>query len=199
MKFITALRDRELFGSHFQGPSYRAWKMVARVISNVKLSPREMKMFRQISQRKKVPKKLREICCIIGRRGGKSKFAAALALYLVCFRDWSKALSAGEIGTGMIIAPDRRQGRVIKKYMDGFIRRSPLLKSMVLKMTSEAIHFTNNTVVEIHTASYRSVRGYSVIFCILDELAFFRDENSANPDREILAALRPSMATIPNP
>jgi len=199
MKFITALRDPELFGTHFQGPSYRAWKMVARVISNVKLSPREVKVFRQVSQRKKVPRALLELCLILGRRSGKSKFAAALALYLVCFRDWSKALSVGEVGTGMIICPDRKQGRVVKRYMDGFIKKSPLLKSMVLKVTSEAIHFTNNTVIEIHTASYRSVRGYSVIFCILDELAFFRDENSANPDREILAALRPSMATIPDP
>jgi len=199
VKFITALQDPKLFGTHFEEPSYRAWKMVAKVISNAKLSTREVKTSREISQRKTVPKELRELCLIIGRRGGKSKFAAALALYLACFRDWAKSLSVGEIGTGMIICPDRRQGRVVKRYIDGFIKKSPLLKSMVEKVTSEAIHFTNNTVVEIHTASYRSVRGYSVIFCILDELAFFRDENSANPDREIVAALKPSMATIPNP
>ena len=110
MKFITALRDPKLFGSHFEGPSYRVWKTVAKVISGVKLSPRELKIFHQISQRKTTPEKLREICCIIGRRGGKSKFAAALALYLACFRDWTKALSVGEVGVGMIISPDRKQG-----------------------------------------------------------------------------------------
>ncbi len=97
MKFIAALRDPKLFGTHFEGPSYRAWKMVAKVISNVKLSPREVKVFREISQRKTTPKVLRELCLIIGRRGGKSKFAAALTLYLACFRDWAKVLSVGEI------------------------------------------------------------------------------------------------------
>lgn len=54
-----------------------------------------------------------------------------------------------------------------------------------------------DTVIEIHTASFRAVRGYSVVAAICDELAFWRSDESANPDAEILAALRPAMATIP--
>ena len=52
-------------------------------------------------------------------------------------------------------------------------------------------------MIEIHTASFRTVRGYTVVGAILDELAFFPTEDAADPDREILAALRPAMATIP--
>ena len=196
MKFVDALTDKKLFGSHFKGSSYRMWRIVAKVLSRVKLTNSEAKSFNEISQRKEVPKALREICCIIGRRGGKSKFAAALALYLACFRDWRNELSVGERGIGMIICPDRRQGRVIKNYLVGFVQASPLLKSMVTKIGQETIDFNNGISIEIHTASYRSVRGYSVIFAILDELAFFRDEYSANPDREIVTALKPAMATI---
>jgi hypothetical protein len=47
-------------------------------------------------------------------------------------------------------------------------------------------------------ASFRSVRGYTVIAALADEIAFWRSDDSANPDAEIIAALRPAMATIPN-
>jgi hypothetical protein len=41
------------------------------------------------------------------------------------------------------------------------------------------------------------VRGRTVIAALLDEVAFWRSETSSNPDVEVLAAVRPSMATIP--
>jgi hypothetical protein len=43
-----------------------------------------------------------------------------------------------------------------------------------------------------------AVRGRTVAAALLDEVAFWRSEESANPDAEVLAALRPSMLTIPN-
>src|SRR5262249_26076894 len=51
---------------------------------------------------------------------------------------------------------------------------------------------------EIQTASFRTVRGYTIIAALLDEIGFWRtDEGFANPDQEIIAALRPAMLTIP--
>jgi hypothetical protein len=42
------------------------------------------------------------------------------------------------------------------------------------------------------------VRGYTVCAALLDEVAFWQtDEAGANPDTEILNAIRPSMATVP--
>jgi hypothetical protein len=38
-----------------------------------------------------------------------------------------------------------------------------------------------------------------VVAALLDEVAFWRSEDSANPDVEIVAALRPAMATVPEP
>jgi hypothetical protein len=46
------------------------------------------------------------------------------------------------------------------------------------------------------TRSYRTVRGRSVCVAVLDELAFWRDDDSANPDSEVLNAVRASMATF---
>jgi hypothetical protein len=52
-------------------------------------------------------------------------------------------------------------------------------------------------VIEVHTASFRSTRGYALIAGLLDELAFWPGDDSAEPDYEVLSALRPGMATIP--
>ena len=50
--------------------------------------------------------------------------------------------------------------------------------------------------IEVVTRSYRTVRGRSVCVAVLDELAFWRDDDSANPDAEVLNAIRASMATF---
>ena len=53
-------------------------------------------------------------------------------------------------------------------------------------------------VIEISTASFRTTRGYSFAGVICDEIAYwYSDESSANPDREIVRALRPGLASIP--
>jgi hypothetical protein len=50
--------------------------------------------------------------------------------------------------------------------------------------------------IEVVTRSYRTVRGRSVCVAVLDELAFWHDDDSANPDSEVLNAVRASMATF---
>jgi hypothetical protein len=55
----------------------------------------------------------------------------------------------------------------------------------------------NGVVIEIHTKSYRTVRGRSLLCAVLDEVAFFRDDAYASPDTELAAALAPGLARIP--
>ena len=98
----------------------------------------------------------------------------------------------------MVIAADRRQARVVFRFINGFLDAVPMLAQLVESRSAEAIHLTNRVSIEVHTASFRAVRGYTIVAAILDELAFWRDETSANPDEEIIAALRPGMATVPD-
>jgi hypothetical protein len=72
-----------------------------------------------------------------------------------------------------------------------------MLARLIERRTADAIDLTNGVTIEVHTASFRSVRGYTVVGAVLDEVAFWRSEDSANPDREIVEALRPAMATVP--
>jgi hypothetical protein len=51
----------------------------------------------------------REAWVAAGRRGGKSRIAALVAVYLACFRDHRAVLAPGERGTLPIIAADHRR------------------------------------------------------------------------------------------
>jgi phage terminase large subunit-like protein len=106
-------------------------------------------------------------------------------------------LAPGERGTLMVIAADRRQARVVFRYVEGLLDEVPMLAALVQSRTREAIHLTNRVTIEVHTASFRAVRGYTLIGAICDEVAYWRAEESANPDVEIINALRPGMATVP--
>jgi hypothetical protein len=56
----------------------------------------------------------------------------------------------------------------------------------------DTLNLTNGLSIETLAANYRTVRGYSFVAALLDELAFWRsDDGAANPDTEILAAIRP--------
>jgi hypothetical protein len=57
-------------------------------------------------------------------------------------------------------------------------------------------HASGAVTIEVVTRSYRAVRGRSVCAALLDEVAFFRSDDSANPNSEVVAAIRPSMATF---
>jgi hypothetical protein len=72
---------------------------------------------------------------------------------------------------------------------------SPVLKSLVAEVLAEEIRLTNGISISVHSTSYRSVRGRTLCAAICDEVAFWRDENSSQPDLEAYRALLPALAT----
>ncbi len=143
------------------------------------------------------PKEFREGAFICGRRAGKSdRIAANIALYESFFR--KHKLSAGERGVVLLLAQNMRQAKVVRGYIEGKIERSPILSGHVDSSRANEIDLDNKITISIHPASFRSIRGLSVVCCICDEIAFWWTEGYANPDVEVLRAVRPSMATFPN-
>jgi hypothetical protein len=120
------------------------------------------------------------------------------AVYLAAFHSYRQHLSPGERGVVLVIASDRKQARVIFRYIRALLLGVPMLRKLVERETADAFDLNNSTSIEIMAASYRSLRGYTVIAALLDELAFWPTDESANPDVEIIAAIKPAMATIPN-
>src|SRR5262249_40321819 len=82
-------------------------------------------------------------------------------------------------------------------YVRALLNAVPMLAAMIERQDSESIDLDNSITIEITTASFRTIRGYTVVAALCDEIGFWHSEESANPAEEILAALRPAMATIP--
>ncbi|OJU24196.1 MAG: hypothetical protein BGN91_00940 [Nitrobacter sp. 62-13] len=163
------------------------------------MTPEELRLFQQLTGRTEAPNKIaKEVWLAIGRRGGKSRIIALIAVWLACFFDYKPYLAPGERGVVQIIACDRKQAKVVLRYIKAFLTNTPMLARMIEGETTESISLTNNITIEVVTASFRSVRGFTLVAALCDEIAFWQGEDSASPDTEILAALRPAMATIPN-
>src|SRR5438445_1148349 len=163
------------------------------------MTPEQLAIYQEHTGRAAPPlAPLQEGWLVCGRRAGKSFILAVIAIFLACFRDWRPFLGPGEVGTIMIVAADRKQARVIMRYCLGLLKSVPMLAQLIEGETRETIALRNRVVIEIHTASFRTTRGYTVLAALLDELAYFPvDENASEPDTEIIAAIRPAMATIP--
>jgi hypothetical protein len=103
----------------------------------------------------------------------------------------------GERALVMCLACDRDQARIVHDYIRSYFADIPPLRAMVVRETVTGVELDNGVDIAIATNTFRSVRGRSLLCAILDEAAFYRDENSSNPDEEIYRALRPGLATVP--
>lgn len=194
---ILDFLDRVLPGQ-FQGRNWAPWRVVLKALFGLPLVGAEMDTFKALTGRSAAPTEpCSELWAVVGRRGGKSQVAALVAVYLATCRTYP--LSRGERGVLPIIAADRRQARVVADYVKGILHSTPILKQLIVRELRESVELSTGVTIEIHTASFRRIRGYTVVSAICDEIAFWpTDEHASDPDVEILTALRPAMATIPD-
>ncbi len=186
----------------FTATSWASWRAFAKAIFGEPLSDLERTDFQDHTGRLNPPvRPVREAWCIVGRRGGKSVVAALIAVYkAACCGDYKDKLAPGEKPTVAVIAADRRQASVVFGYVTGLLDSVPTLRRMIARRTKDAITLKSGVRIEIHTSSFRTSRGYTLIAAICDEVAFWRSEDgSTNPDTEILAAVRPGLMTLKGP
>jgi hypothetical protein len=198
---LKAMDEPELWHPWFKAKaSWGPWRSFLSALFGLPLSDTDLELYRSCTGRSARPAiGFTEAWLVCGRRAGKSFILALIACYLAVFKDWKQYLSPGEVGTIKVIATDRRQARVIHRYCRAFLTKVPAINDeFVVKDTDDEIVLGNNITIEIQTASFRSVRGFTLIAALADEIAFWRsDEGAANPDAEIINALKPAMATIP--
>lgn len=190
------MEDQQLFGNAFGDSSWANWRALLAGFYGLELDDDEAEVFRTLTGRNPLAEAANELALVIGRRGGKSAAAALLAVYEAVFNDHASNLAAGEVATVMVISEGKKSARAVMRYVRGMLEH-PMFAPMVMRDQVESIELTNRCAIEVMPASHRSTRGYSAAAVICDEIAFWRsNEDSANPDREILNAIRPSLATL---
>jgi hypothetical protein len=201
LNIIEAINDPGLFKPLFKDLStWRAWIVFLKALFALAMTEDERTLYRTCTGRQDPPDKpFSEAWCPTGRRSGKSFIAALVGVFLACFKNYLPYLSHGERAHILIIAADRAQAGVILRYVKGFLASNPMLSKLVESEKAESVDLTNRVTIQVMTCSYRSIRGFTVVAAICDEIAFWRsEENSANPANEVLRAIRPALATIPD-
>jgi hypothetical protein len=197
---LDAIRDPHLFAPWFKDPdSWAAWRAFLAAAFALPMAPEQLAIYQRCTGRTTPPTEpVSEAWLVCGRRAGKSFVLALTAVYLAAFNDYRRHLAPGERATILIIACDRRQARTITRYIRALLTLVPMLARMIEREAAESFDLNNSVTIEVGTASFKSVRGYAVVAALLDELAFWPTDNAAEPDYEILAAIRPGMAQFPN-
>jgi hypothetical protein len=200
MNLIEAMADQHLFASWFRDPStWSRWRAFLAALFGLPMTEEQAAAYHQYTARSTLPTRpATEAWLVCGRRAGKSFILALCAVFLAAFYDYRQFLAPGEVGTILIIATDRRQARNIFRFIRGLLIGVPMLRRMIRRETTELFELNNDVVIEVGTASFRSVRGYTIVAALCDEIARWPTDDAAEPDYEILNALRPGMATIPN-
>lgn len=196
---LDAINDPSLFQPWFKNrASWNAWMAFLAALFALPMTNEQREIYRACTGRDEEPEEIaKEGWLICGRRAGKSFILALIAVYLATFRDYRRYLQPGERGTVMVVATDRKQARVIMRFVMGLLNGVPMLKRLIERETAESVDLANSVTIEVATASFRTTRGFTLVAALLDEAAFWRSEATVNPDFEILNAVRPAMATIP--
>lgn len=201
MTIIQAIHDPNLFRPFFKNlETWVTWLVVLKAIFALPMTEPERLIFTELTGRLTPPTTpAMEIWLIMGRRAGKSFIIAVIVLYLAAFKDYRPYLAPGERATVQVMAADRKQARIIMRYVTGLLEQIPMLAAMIERKDAESIELSNRVTIEVTTNSFRTTRGYTCCACICEEISFwFDDATSANPADEILRAIRPAMATIPD-
>jgi hypothetical protein len=199
MTIIDAIGDPQLFARWFKDrATWQPWLSFLAALFGLPMTAEQREIYRQCTGRDHAQKSS-EAWIVAGRRGGKSFVLALVAVFLAAFHDYRPYLTPGERGMILIIATDKRQARVIFRYVRALLTLVPMLAKLVERETETTFDLRGSVSIEIQTANFRSIRGYTVVSALCDEIAFWpTTDDSSNPDTEILAALRPAMSTIPS-
>jgi hypothetical protein len=137
---------------------------------------------------------VREFFAIVGRGAGKSRIVALLAC---CFASREYRCAPGERVYIGVFGPDRKQAGVTFRYIVGLLRSVPALAALIVSDSKDSIELANGVTIEVITASIAAPRGRAYVLAIVEEAAFLPNDESANPDVELLRALRPALARVP--
>jgi hypothetical protein len=141
---LKALGDQSLFANHFRGPSWAGWTVFLAALTAGPMDETAMALYCQCTGRTAPPTTpFSEACLVVGRRGGKSRVLALIAVFLACFRDYTPHLAPGEVATIAVLASNRSQARSTFRFVSGLLKAVEPLAAMIETETGEFISLSN--------------------------------------------------------
>jgi hypothetical protein len=114
-----ALCDPRLLGAALDPiATWSSWLTILKAANGVPLDENEAAFFASVSGGRAAPTvPVHELWAIIGRRSGKSRVAAAVAVCEATLRE--HALSPGEVGVVLCVSPTKSQAGLVLDYARG--------------------------------------------------------------------------------
>jgi hypothetical protein len=196
---IDAMDDPGGFAPWFEGDSWKVWRCILKAAFALPMTDDEVALFRTVADREPPEHRVKELWVVAGRRGGKDSVASMIVAYIAAmFSEQDAKLRPGERASVVCLATDRDQAKIILNYTRSYFTQIEMLQAMVTngEGTQSGFELDNGVDVSILTSTFRAVRGRAILAAVLDECAFWRDDNSANPDLEVYNALRPGLASL---
>jgi hypothetical protein len=204
---VAAMNDPATFGGWFSGASWAGWRSVLKAAFALPMTERDVEFFRAVAERDPPRRRVRELWIVAGRGAGKDSISSLIAGHAAALFDRPSpkgtlarivsALRGGERALVMCLAVDREQAGIALDYTRDYFSKMPALRAMITRETKYGFELSNKVEVAVATNSFRSIRGRSILMCILDEVAFWKDEKSSTPDEEVYTAVLPGLARVP--
>lgn len=180
---------------------WTAWRSFLCAVYGLQMSEAELAVYRKCTGRAEPPtSKAKEVWCPTGRRGRKSAIAALVGVWEgTLARDYDPLLAPGERAVIPILAKNKAEAHQIRNYAVAILDSSPAMRGfLAAEPKAEEIALTTRVDLRIKAASLTAGRSHTTPAALLDEVAFFRSDESLVPDSEILTGIRPGMATVPD-
>ena len=178
------------------GEEWLPWRAFWKSVYALPMSAVELEIYQRHTRRDAPPSApVEEAFMPVGRGAGKTRNAALNAVFRAITFDASQ-VAPGEPVVVPLIAKDRKQAKNALGYVRGFCQLVDVAPWVFRGELAETIEFRTGVNIEIMTASFRGSRGYTCPTALCDEAAFWFDEG-ANPDHEILTAIRGTLGRVP--
>jgi phage terminase large subunit-like protein len=175
--------------------SWRAWLVVWKAVYGLALDAAEVETFKRFTGRSKYEPPeggWSTVVLCVGRRSGKTFCASILAAF--------SALSAGPSARGLtiaVVAQDFRSGqRNLFRAVSEPFDYVPAIAKTVVRRTSDTIALRNGLNIVVFPCKPTALRGLACRMAVVDEICFAASPDGAAVDRELVVALRPTMATV---
>ena len=167
----AALNDADLLGALLPGESWNPWRIILTAANGEPLDEEQRAIFTQLTGREHEPlTPVEELHAYAGRRSGKTKAVATLAIYLAALCDYSDRLSIGERAVVAVLSASVWQAQRAFQYIAGGFAAVPALKALVTKETADTLSLANRVDIECRPASWRTIWGISAAAIICDEI-----------------------------